>query len=167
MFDHVSIGVRDIAHAKRFYDAVLAPLGYKCLRESPTLLGYGSDGVALWISPTASPLPADPNSGLHFCFAAPDDAAVRAFHVAALNAGGQDNGGPASGANTALVITRRSRSTPTAIGSKRIAALPPFEGERNARQTSQTPVDGRRAEGAGARRHAAPQPEFASPAHRA
>ena len=94
MFDHVSIGVRDIARAKRFYGAVLAPLGYKCLRESPTLLGYGSDSVALWISPTASPVPADPNSGLHFCFAAPDETAVRAFHVAALNAGGQDNGGP-------------------------------------------------------------------------
>ncbi|MBV9584385.1 MAG: VOC family protein, partial [Alphaproteobacteria bacterium] len=30
MFDHVSIGVRDIARAKRFYDAALAPLGYKC-----------------------------------------------------------------------------------------------------------------------------------------
>src|SRR5215469_7213938 len=74
---------------------------------------------------------------------------------------------PASGANTAQVTTPRSRSTPTAIGSKRIAAPPPFEEERNARQTSQTPVDGRRAEGAGARRHAAPQPEFASPAHRA
>jgi hypothetical protein len=73
---------------------VLAPLGYNCLRESPTLLGYGIDGVALWISPTASPVPADPNSGLHFCFAAPGEAAVRAFHVAALNAGGQDNGGP-------------------------------------------------------------------------
>ena len=27
MFDHVSIGVRDLARAKRFYDAVLAPLG--------------------------------------------------------------------------------------------------------------------------------------------
>ena len=94
MFDHLSIGVRDIARAKRFYDAALAPLGYKCLRESPTLLGYGSDSVGLWISPTASPVPADPNSGLHFCFAAPDEAAVQAFHAAALHAGGRDNGGP-------------------------------------------------------------------------
>ena len=71
MFDHVSIGVRDIARAKRFYDAALAPLGYSCLRDSPSLLGYGGDEVALWISPTESPVPADPNSGLHFCFLAP------------------------------------------------------------------------------------------------
>ena len=94
MFDHISIGVGDLARTKRFYDAALAPLGYKCLRESPTLLGYGGDSVVLWISPTATPVPADPESGLHFCFNAPDEAAVQAFHAAALRAGGQDNGGP-------------------------------------------------------------------------
>lgn len=94
MFDHVSIGVRDLARTRRFYDAALAPLGYKCLRESPTLLGYGGDSVALWISPTETPVPADPQSGLHFCFNAPDEAAVQAFHRAALGAGGSDNGAP-------------------------------------------------------------------------
>ena len=94
MFDHVSIGVRDLARAKRFYDAALAPLGYQCLRESPTLLGYGGDSVVLWISPTATPVPADPQSGLHFCFSAPDETAVQAFHAAALRAGGSDNGAP-------------------------------------------------------------------------
>ena len=94
MFDHVSIGVRDLGRAKRFYDAALAPLGYACLRDSPTLLGYGGDSVALWISPSESPVPADPESGLHFCFNAPDEAAVQAFHAAALRAGGRDNGGP-------------------------------------------------------------------------
>jgi len=94
MFAHVSIGVRDLARTRRFYDAALAPLGYRCLREDPSLLGYGGDGVMLWISPTATPVPADPQSGLHFCFAAPDEAAVRAFHAAALQAGGRDNGAP-------------------------------------------------------------------------
>jgi catechol 2,3-dioxygenase-like lactoylglutathione lyase family enzyme len=68
MFDHVSIGVRDLARTKRFYDAALAPLGYQCLTESPGLLGYGGDGVVFWISPTETPVPADPQSGLHFCF---------------------------------------------------------------------------------------------------
>ena len=92
MFDHVSIGVRDLARAKRFYDAALAPLSYKCLRESQTLLGYGGDSVVLWISPTATPVPADPQSRLHFCFNAPDETAVQAFHAAALRAGGSDNG---------------------------------------------------------------------------
>ena len=94
MFAHISIGVRDIARTKRFYDAALAPLGHQCLSESPTLLGYGGDSVALWISPTETPVPADPQSGLHFCFNAPDEAAVQAFHTAAMRAGGSDNGAP-------------------------------------------------------------------------
>jgi catechol 2,3-dioxygenase-like lactoylglutathione lyase family enzyme len=94
MFAHISIGVRDLARTRCFYDAALAPLGYQCLRESPGLLGYGGDSVALWISPTEAPVPADPQSRLHFCFAAPDEAAVQAFHAAALRAGGSDNGAP-------------------------------------------------------------------------
>ena len=43
MFDHVSIGVRDIARAKRFYDAALRPLGYECLSRGENSLGYGRD----------------------------------------------------------------------------------------------------------------------------
>ena len=34
MIDHVSIGVRDVARTKRFYDAALKPLGYTCLSET-------------------------------------------------------------------------------------------------------------------------------------
>ena len=37
---------------------------------------------------------ADRQSGLHFCFAAPDARSVAAFHEAALAAGGTDNGAP-------------------------------------------------------------------------
>ena len=33
MIDHISIGVRDIARTKRFYDAALKPLGYTCLSD--------------------------------------------------------------------------------------------------------------------------------------
>jgi catechol 2,3-dioxygenase-like lactoylglutathione lyase family enzyme len=94
MLDHVSIGVRDVAKAKRFYDAALQPLGYKCLSESPGSLGYGSAAVALWIGAAERPVAADMQSGLHFCFAAPTRKAVDAFHAAALRAGGCDNGAP-------------------------------------------------------------------------
>ena len=41
MIDHVSIGVRDIGRAKRFYDAALTPLGYQCLSQGEGSLGYG------------------------------------------------------------------------------------------------------------------------------
>jgi catechol 2,3-dioxygenase-like lactoylglutathione lyase family enzyme len=94
MLNHVSIGVRDITKAKRFYDAALAPLGYKCLSESPGSLGYGGDAVVLWISETKHPVPSDPKSGLHFCFDAPTRKSVDAFHAAAVKAGGRDNGKP-------------------------------------------------------------------------
>jgi catechol 2,3-dioxygenase-like lactoylglutathione lyase family enzyme len=94
MINHVSIGVGDIARTKRFYDAALKPLGYTCLSEGKTSLGYGAKGVAFWISLTRSPVPADMDSGLHFCFDAPTRKGVDAFHAAALKAGGRDNGAP-------------------------------------------------------------------------
>jgi catechol 2,3-dioxygenase-like lactoylglutathione lyase family enzyme len=91
MIDHVSIGVRDVAMAKRFYDAALKPLGYTCLSEGEGSLGYGGDAVALWIGAAERPVPADEKSGLHFCFTAPTRKAVNAFHAAALKSGGRDN----------------------------------------------------------------------------
>lgn len=94
MFDHISIGVRDIVRAKRFYDAALKPLGHSCLSEGPGMLGYGRDKVALWIGQTDRPVPSDKASYLHFCFTAPDREAVNAFHAVALAAGGTDNGAP-------------------------------------------------------------------------
>jgi catechol 2,3-dioxygenase-like lactoylglutathione lyase family enzyme len=94
MIDHISIGVRDTAKAKAFYDAVLAPLGYACLSASEGSLGYGRERAALWISASPSPVPPDPDSGLHFCFVAPTRTSVDAFHRAALAHGGRDNGKP-------------------------------------------------------------------------
>lgn len=94
MINHVSIGVRDIAKAKSFYDAALTPLGYTCLSSSEGSLGYGHKSVQLWISATTQPVVADPNSGLHFCFTAPTRASVAEFHRGALRAGGRDNGPP-------------------------------------------------------------------------
>jgi catechol 2,3-dioxygenase-like lactoylglutathione lyase family enzyme len=94
MFDHVSIGVSDIARSKKFYDAALRPLGFSRLSDGESSLGYGEKAVQLWLGATEKPVKADRESGLHFCFAAKDRAAVDAFHAAALNAGGKDNGKP-------------------------------------------------------------------------
>jgi catechol 2,3-dioxygenase-like lactoylglutathione lyase family enzyme len=86
MIDHVSIGVRDIASAKRFYDAALRPL--------EGTLGYGKDGPAFWVSAAERPVPPDEKSGLHICFAAPTRPSVDQFHQAALRIGGRNNGSP-------------------------------------------------------------------------
>lgn len=94
MIDHVSIGVRNVAASKRFYDAALKSLGYKCLSDSPESLGYGAKSPALWINAAARPVPADSGSGLHFCFSAPSRKAVDSFHAGGLAAGGRDNGSP-------------------------------------------------------------------------
>jgi catechol 2,3-dioxygenase-like lactoylglutathione lyase family enzyme len=94
MINHVSIGVRDLAQTKRFYDAALKPLGYRCLSDGESSLGYGREAVAFWISVVERPVPPDDGSGLHFCFTAPTRASVDAFHAAALGAGGRDNGKP-------------------------------------------------------------------------
>jgi catechol 2,3-dioxygenase-like lactoylglutathione lyase family enzyme len=94
MLDHISIGVRDLQAAKRFYDAALKPLGYICLHEFDGSLGYGAKTAGFWVSAVESPVPPDPKSGLHFCFTAPSRDSVGAFHAAALKAGGRDNGQP-------------------------------------------------------------------------
>ena len=96
MIAHLSIGVADVARSKRFYDAVLAPLGYPCIRAARTFTGYGygSGVIVFWIAAAERPVPADDKSGLHICFAAPSAAAVDAFHAAALRSGGRDNGPP-------------------------------------------------------------------------
>jgi catechol 2,3-dioxygenase-like lactoylglutathione lyase family enzyme len=95
MLNHVSIGVRDVAKAKVFYDAAMKPLGFACLSADAGSLGYGKKGeVGFWVNSAERPVADDPKSGLHFCFAAPNRASVAAFHAAALAHGGRDNGKP-------------------------------------------------------------------------
>lgn len=49
MFDHVSIGVADIARSKKFYDAALKPLGFSRLSDGEASLDYGEKAVQLWL----------------------------------------------------------------------------------------------------------------------
>ena len=94
MFDHISIGVSDLAKARAFYDAALAPLGYTRLSQDDGSLGYGASEVALWVLQCAAPVKDDDASGLHICFVAPTRESVDGFHAAALKQGGRDNGAP-------------------------------------------------------------------------
>ena len=96
MLAHISIGVKDVDRSKRFYDAALRPLGYKCVRAARATAGYGYgvDTISFWIVSAERPVPPDEKSGFHICFVAPTAAAVDDFHAAALQAGGRDNGAP-------------------------------------------------------------------------
>lgn len=90
MFDHISLRVTDLANSRTFYLAALAPLGIGLVVDSPDSAAFGQAGRArLWLGRGGQP-----STGVHVAFAAPDRAAVRAFYVAALVAGGTDNGAP-------------------------------------------------------------------------
>jgi len=97
MLDHVSLGVTDLERSRRFYDAVLRPLGIVRIvdfqqRGSDYGAMAGSLGVEFTI--TAETGNSMPSRGMHLCFRAPDRAAVQAFHRAALHSGGRSDGEP-------------------------------------------------------------------------
>ena len=90
MFDHVVFGVTDYAASKAFFLAALAPLGLAVLQEGPLGIELSADGkTSLCIFPTE-----EKPAHLHLAFAAQNRGQVHAFHRAALQAGGRDNGAP-------------------------------------------------------------------------
>jgi len=96
MIDHVSLGVNDLDAARAFYDATLKPLGLERHVEFPGPCGYGATAnqANFWIGVPAGGRWANACPGSHVAFAAPSRAAVKAFHRAALKAGGRDDGKP-------------------------------------------------------------------------
>jgi catechol 2,3-dioxygenase-like lactoylglutathione lyase family enzyme len=95
MIDHISIAVRDLKKSDLFYIALLAPLGMTRMREWPdTAIGFGKKYPEFWINRRDEMSRVAADSGVHICLRAPDAAAVDAFHVAALKAGGTSDGAP-------------------------------------------------------------------------
>lgn len=94
MIDHVSIGVRDLAGCGVFYDAVLATLGYQRLVTRPGTIGFGKAYPEFWLNGRGALLPTDADGGTHICLRAASADMVRAFHAAALAAGGTSYGAP-------------------------------------------------------------------------
>jgi catechol 2,3-dioxygenase-like lactoylglutathione lyase family enzyme len=94
MIDHVSIAVRDLAGSARFYEVVLAPLGYAKLVTRPATIGFGKKYPEFWLNERRNMTRLDADSGVHVCLRARDAAAVQAFHDAAIKAGGASDGAP-------------------------------------------------------------------------
>lgn len=95
MLSHVSVGVRDSAAARRFYDAVLGALGYGVVMDAGVHgVAYGARHPEFWIGQPLDGQPPSAGNGAHFSFLAPDRASVDAFHAAALAAGGTCEGAP-------------------------------------------------------------------------
>jgi len=95
--DHLTLSVADLERSKNFYSKALAPLGMVIVGEisadqsgSVGFVGFGIGRKgSLWLAHKGQQPPAT-----HICFRASTRAAVRAFHAAAIQAGGKDNGGP-------------------------------------------------------------------------
>jgi len=98
VIDHVEIAVKNAQVSLKFFEAALAPLGFRLIISVPperTLTGGARYGLGpegyprIWLHDKdiagASP---------HLAFAASDRASVAAFWRAALQAGGEDNGAP-------------------------------------------------------------------------
>ena len=94
MIDHVSIAVRDLDACGRFYDAVLAAIGFSRLVTRPGTIGFGKKYPEFWLNERRAMTPADPDSGTHICLRASSVEAVQAFHAAAMAGGGFSDGPP-------------------------------------------------------------------------
>jgi catechol 2,3-dioxygenase-like lactoylglutathione lyase family enzyme len=94
MIDHVSIAVRDLERAARFYRAVLGAIGYDEIEARPLTVGFGKTYPELWINLRSAMAPVAPDSGAHVGLRVRTTALVDAFHAAALAAGGTSDGAP-------------------------------------------------------------------------
>ena len=96
MIDHITLGVADFARSTTFYDRVFAPLGASRLVDIPiehtggiSVSGYGDTRAWFWIAGHDAA-----RGKVHVAVIARSRAAVDAFHQAALEVGGVDNGAP-------------------------------------------------------------------------
>ena len=92
MIDHVGVNVRDYRTSRRFYEEALGPLGYRVVIafDEYSACGFGQEEKPVFWVAEREPL----GTGTHVAFMSPDRATVAAFHAAALEAGGSDNGEP-------------------------------------------------------------------------
>jgi catechol 2,3-dioxygenase-like lactoylglutathione lyase family enzyme len=94
MIDHISVAVRDLERAARFYEATLATLGLSRLVKRPATVGFGKAYPEFWINLRATMAAVEEGSGVHICLRAKSSGEVDAFHAAALSAGGRSDGAP-------------------------------------------------------------------------
>jgi len=90
MFDHVVFGVSDYEARKAFFLKALEPLGIAIVLEGPHGIELSSDGKTSLCFSQIEERPVH----LHLAFTATNRQQVEAFHRAALEAGGRDNGPP-------------------------------------------------------------------------
>lgn len=91
LVDHIQLVVKDLAASRRFYGAVMEPLGIPLGGEAADYFWFDELFVS---TPDSEAAQGQLTGRHHIAFQAADRAAVDAFHKAALEAGGKDNGPP-------------------------------------------------------------------------
>lgn len=87
MLDHVSLQLADVEASAKFYDTVLAPLGYARVMDFGNVIGFGAPGrPQFWIGPVTTSGEA---REVHVAFPADDRAKVVEFRDAAVAAGAE------------------------------------------------------------------------------
>jgi catechol 2,3-dioxygenase-like lactoylglutathione lyase family enzyme len=86
VLDHIGFQCADLAKSTAFYEAVLAPLGFRKMMDYQVAIGFGADKPDFWIGALNS---GDGFRESHIAFAAADRAAVDAFFAAAVGAGAE------------------------------------------------------------------------------
>jgi catechol 2,3-dioxygenase-like lactoylglutathione lyase family enzyme len=89
VIDHFTLPVAELDASRRFYEHVLAPLGYRRIAVDGAAMGFGRDTWSFGIVAANPPI-----RPLHLAFEAATRKAVDEFYAAALEAGGRTNGGP-------------------------------------------------------------------------
>lgn len=92
--DHLSVGVPNVAAARKFYDAVMEAIGASCLAASDGFAAYGKDRVEFIIIPPFDGGAPTGGNGTHIALVASSPAAVDAAYAAGLANGGTDEGAP-------------------------------------------------------------------------
>jgi catechol 2,3-dioxygenase-like lactoylglutathione lyase family enzyme len=94
LIDHISIAVSDLAASADAYERILAPLGLKRVVAREGTVGFGKTYPEFWLNLRADLPPPPADNGTHIAVRARDEAAVRDFHAAALEAGCTSLGEP-------------------------------------------------------------------------
>ena len=98
MILYSTVGTTDMVRAVKFYDAVFGALGVsRAPSWSDGWAGWGGsydDGYGFWVCAPFDGLAPAAGNGTMIAFRAKDEAQVQAFHAAALEHGGRDEGAP-------------------------------------------------------------------------
>ncbi len=90
MLDHLAIGVRDMAASRAFYEAALAPLGFAVVMERDDRVAFGPTQRPIFFVVDREPTERASTSPSRRRIASTSTRST----APALDAGGDDNGGP-------------------------------------------------------------------------